>query len=254
MLASHLTGFRIFWIAYFLPLFYMPLILVAEEYASPLGGLWIGTVSVAAVSESLNRNSSVPQPVASSFNFRIIVHVDNHGVPRLLKEVVVSWSEDEPDNVVESNSLPHSLHADIRSLRGIESERIGLRFSTAAYDFESSALDCLNEVGPTISWSCTISLSVDLPAHPFAHRKHPEHNNLDEQYQLLPPERQEVYEITRQISLALELSTDTMATDIEPTLSGQYNESITGLTAHNIRTTGSVTLIRISSNTKLARS
>jgi len=225
---------------------------------SPLAGLWSGEVSIRKVSQA-QTGSLVPTPTGSDFVFRLLIHVDAAGTPRLLKEVIQLWQEgtripdpehpgfflvDEPgyyvlvtDDSLIPNFSPAGLH---------DGQPFGYRMSTIAYDFQPQTVLLNGTFSPTGVLTVTLTLDSEAPTNPFRHKFHPDHNNLDDRYLSF---REEAYAVTRVIEL--DFSPDdpferSLPSYGESELGGTYRETISGLHRNDIAVEGLFLMRRIS--------
>lgn len=164
-------------------------------FADENRGLWYGYVSINKVSEPYNANPAVgpfePQPTASEFTFPLLVHVDNDGQARLLREVIVMWQDGttrpDPDDpsarildtpgryvlVTSDDLIPQFRGAALRD--GI---LVGRRMSSPAFSHDAPA-PLLGEFGAALTTdpaSNHLTLAHDHDLNPFKHRYHPDHN------------------------------------------------------------------------------
>jgi hypothetical protein len=221
-------------------------------------GLWVGDVSVDAVSEA-QTGGTTPTPVGRPFQQRFLMHVDASGQARLLKDVIQMWDEgttmpsaSNPGFNVVNQPGRFVLLTD-KDLIGLYSgaanrdgASVGLRYSTVAYDFRDETLDFTGSFLPGQSIAVTAVVESDLPTNPFKHRYHPDHDNLDEQF--LNP-RVEAYQVVR--NMQFEFSVQDPLGGNPPgwgdtIVGGVFEESITGLHKNAIFTSGKFRLRRVS--------
>src|SRR5262245_7320525 len=231
-------------------------------------GVWMGTASITKVNEpNSDTNPTTPQPTRSPFTLRLLLHVTDQGEPRLLKEVLQMWQEstrtngvvDKPGRYVlltDGSRIPNFSGAALRGGRSV-----GRRISTADYAFSSGSSNYLamsGTFGPGQQASCTLVLGPNFPTNPFRHKYHPDHDNNNASFQPLPaglpPEQQEVYEITRALTLTFS------ATDPEgpnglsaieygdSVIGGTYRERITGLHKAALEVEGTFRLRRVNNS------
>lgn len=220
-------------------------------------GLWLGVASIDQVSVA-QAGGVVPVPTGSDFPLRMIVHVDAAGNVLLLKEVIQMWQEgtyrpdeenpefnvvDEPGRYVlitDESLLPQFSGAVLR-----DGEPVGIRLSTAAYDFEGRELELEGVFGPGGLLTGTIVLDPTHPTNPFLHRFHPDHDNLDPQFLNF---RQEAYEVTRQMEFFF--ATEDPEGFDRPEwgngeVAGTFTESISGLHRSTIFVSGTFRFRRV---------
>jgi hypothetical protein len=223
-----------------------------------LAGLWLGEVSVEAVSESQMAGVE-PTPVREPFVKRVIVHVDNAGQARLLKDVIQMWEDgtmapsaidptamevDEPGRFVlitDQNLI--GMYSGAASRNG---RPVGLRYSTVAYDFPGNEREFDGEFRPGGQISVSLVMEPDFPTNPFLHRYHPDHDNLDEQFLNF---KKEAYQVVREMRLTLTQDDPLGRTPPgwgETIVGGMFEESISGLHRNTIFTSGQFRMRRVS--------
>lgn len=212
-------------------------------------GLWVGDITVNAVAET-RVDPANPTPAKSTFDLRLLVHVDTNGVTRLLREVIQMFQNGTTTNnalgqavlsqpgryvlLTDDTLLPLYQGATVRD--GVP---VGRRFSTSSFDFDppggTNYITMSGTFGISNSVGCTITLQPTTPTNPFLHRYHPDHDNLDGNYQPIVQGAPEVFTIVRQIQLRF-TSTDPTGQTIDPdygyrSIGGNYSETVSGL--HN---------------------
>jgi len=257
---------------------------------SPAAGLWIGTVSVSAVSEvhsgrlitnavssTLSNpdgsaipleivrepGSPIPTPVRNEFDLRIIFHVDADGEVRLLKDVIQLWRNGtyETNNAGEravKTPGAYVLLTDstrIREFQGAgqrDGTPVGRRISTASFDFLSTPtnnfLELTGEFGIGHTLRGDYTLFPDQPTHPFKHKFHPDHDNLDATFK---NKVEEAFEVTRSFEFDFLASDPGTGIPASPEyghseIAGVYVESVSGLHRFPIRAEGIFRLRRVS--------
>lgn len=240
-----------------------PLMESAVTTTNPLAGLWVGNVMIFNVSEA-QQGSLVPTPVGRGFAFRVLLHVDAAGTVRLLKEVIQLWKEGtrvpDPENpgmftvdepgyyaLLTDESLVSQFSGAV--LR--DGQPVGLRTSTAAYDFTPQFIVMNGGFGIGNGLSTTLSLPAGAPTNPFRHKFHPDHNNLDETYtQYL----EEAFVVTRQMEFDFTASDPLGRSQPEygeSAIGGTYQERISGLHRNDIVVAGVFSLKRASARAVL---
>lgn len=230
--------------------------LVSGATAShPFAGLWVGVVTVNAVSESQTGDFE-PTPTGRNFRFRILIHVDSLGRARLLKEVIQLFEEgtkvpdpDDPDRLTTDEPgrfvllTDEDLIPDFQGAALRDGVPVGSRLSTAAYDFEGDLVDLQGGFGPGNVLSTTLVLEPELPTNPFRHQFHPDHDNLDAQFLNF---REEAYTVTRDLELEFVEEIESLALisrgqlSLEPpdwnesAVGGIYREVLSGLHRNDI--------------------
>ena len=224
----------------------------------PLAGLWVGEVSVRKVSQA-QTGSIVPVPVGADFRFRVMIHVDQSGTPRLLKEVIELWKNgteipdpenpgativDEPGHYVLITDEGLVSNFEGAALR--DGQPVGYRVSTINYDFDGQSVLMTGAFGTNGSLSVTLTEDSDAATNPFKHKYHPDHNNLDEQYL---GHVEEAYTVTRNTSFEF-AATDPFGRELanygSSVLGGTFTETLSGLHRNDIAVEGTFLLNRVS--------
>lgn len=200
----------------------------------------------------------VPLPTSGEFPLRMLVHVDAGGNVVLLKEVIQMWQEGtykpDPDNpefnvvdepgryvlITDESLLPQFEGAVLR-----DGEPVGVRMSTAAYDFAGNELELEGIFGPGGLLTGSIVLDPEHPTNPFLHRFHPDHDNLDPQFLNFRPE---AYEVTREMEFVF-ASEDPEGSESPEwgsgEVAGSFNEAISGLHRSTIFVSGTFRFRRV---------
>jgi hypothetical protein len=187
----------------------------------------------------------------AAFDLRLILHVDETGTARLLKEVIQMYDETNEELVLLTN---HTL---IPQYEGIpdatrDGERVGRRMSSIGFDFNGTSIGCSGAFNTTGSIACNFILESDHSTNPFLHRYHPDHDNLDERYEEYA---QESYRIERSIKIDFDdrypPDTDKAERRSPPgwsldMLGGQYTETLKGLHKEDLTISGYFVINRVS--------
>ncbi len=230
----------------------------APNYA----GLWAGVISVNAVNEVNNSTNAVtPTPVSSEFSLRLLLHVDQTGVIRLLREVTQLWRDGTTTNNaaglgVVATPGRYLLVTDERLIPGLrgttlrDGQLAGRRLSTSGFDFPTSPDANFLRLSGSFGLGGTISGSFSIPPtfarNPFYHRYHPDHDNLDVDFRTT---RLEAYDVTRAFELRLSPTNLVGATTADygyKMVAGTYRETVTGLNKSNLVSSGTFRLNRVS--------
>ncbi len=207
-------------------------------------GLWVGSVVIDKVSQPAGFAPTQPQPTASEFRFRLLLHLDTNDTVRLLQQVLQLWQDGtlKPDPLDPGKSVvdepgryvlltDESLAPQIPRLGGAalrDGTPVGRRYSTTAFAFRSP--QAMSVDGGTLS--CVVSLDYDDPLNPFKHAYHPDHDNLDERFEARLPEGVESLTVTRRIELEF-TAADPEGLQLagwgDKHLGGLYRETLTGL-------------------------
>jgi hypothetical protein len=245
------------------------LVPVAAERASgnggplshPREGLWVGNVSVRAVSQPTSATApNDPVPTARDFQFRLLLHVDAGGQARLLDQVTLMFKagtlRPDPENpgfeivdqpgryvLVTDDALLGSFSG--AALR--DGQAVGRRVSTAAY-----ALAGPEAMSGAFGDALDVSLLLDYrdPRNPFVHRFHPDHDNKDARFESELAEGSESFTIRRELELEF-TAEDPEGLEIagfgDLSMGGIYRETIRGVHRSALHVEGIFRLRRVSS-------
>jgi hypothetical protein len=222
-------------------------------------GLWVGDVVFTAVNEVQTAKpgqSGVVTPVASPLSFVIILHVDNGGRVRLLKEVtIMQHPGGQTDVTIGEEGIPEGVETQIAlvtddtllpafiGVLGQDGSRAGHRIGTVAYDFEGSELRLSGGLGAGKALTGTVLLPRLHPTNPFRHKYHPDHRNTN------PDNPKYGYEISRKLNIVFAATANgqpTVAGYGVSQLTGTYEESITGLHKVPLIARGTIAIRRVS--------
>lgn len=257
---------------------------------SAAAGLWIGTATVKNVAEvhsgplrTVRKSSSLtgeggseealeivrdpgnpnPTAVRNGFDLRVIVHVDDGGHARLLKEVLQLWR----DGTYETNNAgerivktpgdyvlltnPNRI-TDFKGAGLRDGTPVGRRISSATFDFLSTPTNNFLNLEGTVGIGQTLrggyTLFPDQPTHPYKHKFHPDHDNLDPTFRNRVVE---AYEISRAFEfefLPTDPGTGAAATPDygHAAIAGVYRETVSGLHQFPIAAEGHFHLRKVS--------
>lgn len=221
---------------------------------NPNAGLWVGTVTLDAVSEPHGSNPTATTATPAEFTMRVLLHVNSAGGTRLLKEVILMKQPNSADNPPVPGALVLLSNPALIPGFTAPSRRDGSpfanRISSIGFDFAGHDQALTGAFGGS-ALTGTITIPRDLPTHPFRHRYHPDHDGLTPNYQPQPPglpaDQQEVWDVTRNLKFTF---APIPTTDLSPAAgyserSGTYEESVTGLHKNTLVTTGTFTLNRL---------
>lgn len=225
-------------------------------------GLWAGNITVNSVNEVNNLvNPSSPTATGSDFTLRLLLHVDNNGVTRLLREAIQLWKDGTTTNNAEGQAVTatrgrYLLVTDERLIPGLggsvlrDGQMAGRRMSAAGFDFPTSAdanyLPLNGAFGGTDPVTGSFVIPSTFARNPFLHRYHPDHDNLNVAFNAY---REEAYNVTRSFELRFSPTnlTTTAATDYGyKVLTGTYRETVTGLNKASVIAGGVFRLNRVS--------
>lgn len=192
-------------------------------------GLWVGNVVVNGVNQLNSGNlatnpvtgevsrtgvSTFPTPTSSTFNMRLLVHVDTNGQSRLLREVIQLFQPASFTNnaagqrvqsapqrevlVTEDSLIPRFQGGSIR-----DNTLVGNRVSSVCFNFDakgSNSLAMAGYFGGANILSADLALGSSFPMNPFRHKFHPDHDNLAADFKSTPA-TPEVYPVARHVEL-----------------------------------------------------
>jgi len=225
----------------------------------PRAGLWVGVATLNKVSQpSPPSTPNLPQTADSQAQFRLIVHVNEQGQPRLLQKVIQMWkdgvSQPDPNNpgeqivvepgryvlLTDESLIPNYSGAALR-----DGQPVGRRLSSAAFAFKNPIpLSGGGEFGAN-TISCSVNLDFNDPLNPFKHAYHPDHNNLDEHFNPTLADGVESFTVQRQVQLEFQQADPNgfqLAGWGDTQLGGKYRETITGLHKSPIHVEGTFRL------------
>lgn len=214
-----------------------------------LTGLWVGTVEVDMVSQARVQGSAAV-PTTSFFSFRLIVHISNADEVRLIKNVVLMRKPDQNNQpgpvvlVTDDVLLPQ-----FEGIALLGEDTVGMRISTVAYDFPGDAW-LLGTIDANDHVAGVLSLEAENPTNPFLHRYHPDHDNLNADFEpITDPAYMESFAVNRHMDLTF-LEVDPFG-NLKPaqeseTLCGLYQETLSGLHFNDIQVQGKFRLRRAS--------
>ncbi|MCC5790658.1 MAG: LamG domain-containing protein [Opitutales bacterium] len=198
-------------------------------------GLWVGNAELSEVQEVANGEWT---PAPAPFLQRVILHVDEAGVGRLLPEATLMQtrveSPAEPQNVIITVPAKLAEHDGVVRRGG---HLIGQRFSTAHLPAGVAGLEL--GAGGTIdlpqaldqpTFGATLTLPAAHPLNPFRHKYHPDLQNG--------------YDLVRNIRFTV--PSEFLAQ--EHSFTGAYQEEFTGLHKDILRARGSITFTRVSTS------
>jgi hypothetical protein len=236
-------------------------------------GLYVGLVKLDAVSEVI-ASTSTPTETPSEFRFRIIVHKDDAGTPKvsLLQHVTVMQVQEseapDPSNPGGTITVPsrYVLLTDdalIPQYEGVslrDGEIVGRRITAPVFGFDAPVTLTPNLNDGNI-FEAQITMPYDDPLNPFLHRYHPDHNNLNENYEPFRDsggvdvsEGVESFTFTRTIRLTFTPEDPENLGEIAwgyDLVGGTYEETISGVHKRDIKVKGTFRLNRVSTIAKL---
>ena len=218
----------------------MNILLPCSASVANLAGLWVGSVQVSGVAPTAVGSSGAT--TARPFPLRIIIHVDNLGVARLLSEIY--------SGKLAGSAEPVGLCTREPALQ-LDQKQYATRL-TAGHLPLNSVVPCSNgsfALGTYMDF--VVPLSFNDPSNPFIHTYHPDHDNRDARFVPYTIGGTESYTIIRTMRFVFSSATTTLGTD--PTSStwggsrmvGAYTESITGIHRQTLTVSGIFELQRL---------
>jgi len=213
-------------------------------------GLWVGAATIGKVNQPAYPSyRTTPVPTKSSFQFRLIVHVDTNGQARLLQQAMIIWKAPETTNetgryVLLTDDRLAGTYANTAYRNG---EFDGRRISSAAFCFANPI--GMDYAESTKTLGCTVFLKYTDPSNPFVHLYHPDHDNLDERFEKVLPEGKESFTITREVGLTF---SDMAPAGINPAAwkdtlwGGTYRETVKGIHKNTLYAQGEFILTHVS--------
>ena len=202
-------------------------------------GLWVGQATVNMVNAPAYTGTNLLS-TAAPLSFRLLVHVDGYGRANLLQQVVLAW-DNTLTNAPHTNGT-YALYAHERALPADAAD--ASRISSAAFP----VMPPVSLAGSlTNALTGTVTVRFDDPTNPFLHRYHPMHDNQDWDFRAYT-NAVETRTITRALALTFSAVTNGSANPYYgmDTVSGNYQESLSGLRSQAIYFEGGFALQRLS--------
>lgn len=173
--------------------------LKANINANPFEGLWVGSARIENVNFPANlpeRNRPVPS--GGAFEFRVIVHVDDAGTPRLVQQVTMmskSMGGESREIVLVTDDARLGQYEGVIDRGGAT---IGQRISSTNFPFFNLAGEPRHTLpsfggafedgdkATTDTLRFRVTVPFDDPLNPFMHAFHPDHDNRDANFQRFP--------------------------------------------------------------------
>ena len=220
------------------------LLISTPAFTDILPGLWLGVVEVKQVNEVFHRstNKTVPKDVKYPFNLQILLHTDENGKTKMLREVYIMQTK----GTLNKKRVLITDVSKIKDYEGIirrgDNKLAAVRFVSPSFDFGQDALQQTlllegsvnNTNNSKISGS--LSLSSDHPINPMKHQYSPDHK--------------EGFSVKRDFSMTIKLpvaGSNTKPNEGKTFLKGIYEESITGLHKEVLKVSGDLQLNRVNS-------
>lgn len=196
-------------------------------------GLWVGAAVLNQV-DFVEGNASTAQGAPATFPLRLLLHSNAAGSVRLLQQAYTGLQAGADVVSDKENGFTAPAKAEAR----LSSAHFPKRLNTVG----------TGTLGLTSSLSFSVPLSFNAADNPFVHAYHPDHDNMDERFTAQLPAGRESNDVTRSITLTFESSN---LSGFDPTwgstsLGGTYTETITGLRAVPLVSTGRFLIQRVS--------
>lgn len=251
-----------------------PTVVTAAARPNGRAGLWVGSVTVDAISQPEGSNPTVPLTVSPPTQFRVIFHVNSGGQVSLLNQATLMFkpgTTSAPGHhviVTEDSLLGPSSPFTGATLK--DGEPVGRRVSSTMLAWDSPRTSSTLSLAPTPhvlqvggsfdtgSLDASFALSYNNPLNPFYDRYHPDHDNKDFRFvnwvdnpaTTWKDERQtECYTVARALHFSIS------PTDVDGLvgagygdnrLSGTYAETISGLHRRAINMSGTFRIQHVS--------
>lgn len=232
-------------------------------------GLGIEALDLSAQAcQLIEQGNELPVATRREFELRLLLHSDDSGTVKLLKEATIMFQEGPNEAtpgqyvlVANDERLSEFTGSSLRD--GVP---VGIRLSTVAYDFTGSSLALTGGLAPGQTLAGILALSPTFATNPFLHKYHPDHNALNELSGdflgnpaspdgMSSPQRFEEFEIRRAIELVLAAADPMADPDAgDAVLKGVFRETLSGpagqpgLHRQPIVVEGTLELRRVSTN------
>ena len=198
-----------------------------------------GTGYTSAPTVSFSGGALDPRATAVPFPMRLLLHRAANGTVKLVQQVYLGSDGSTTTAATAETLFPATL-------------KPTKRISAAQFpsDFVATGTGSL---APTGTLSFTVPLGYDADTNPFVHRYHPDHDNLDPLFGTKLAASKESWTVNRAITLTFATSLPEVT---DPAwgvsmLGGTYSETVTGLRATPISTSGTFILYRVANSAAL---
>jgi hypothetical protein len=198
-----------------------------------------GTGYTSAPTISFSGGALDPRATAVAFPMRLLLHRAANGTVKLVQQVYLGSDGSTTTAATAQTLFPATL-------------KPTKRLSAAQFpsDFVGTGTGSL---APTGTLSFTVPLGYDADTNPFVHRYHPDHDNLDPLFGTKLAASKESWTVNRAITLTFATSLPSV---MDPAwgvsmLGGTYSETVTGLRAAPISTSGTFILYRVANSAAL---
>jgi hypothetical protein len=170
---------------------------------------------------------------ARAFPLKLLVHSDASGALRLLQQAYMG-----EELGVSSVATAQTAFSDLKKVTG--------RTSSSHFPMGMKRTGT-GTLGLTGSASFTVPMAHNDPTNPFVHAYHPDHDNLDARFEQLLDPGKESPAVSRSITLTFSTPAAFNPAWGASQLGGTYTETVTGLRAQPIVSSGSFLLQRMDS-------
>lgn len=235
---------------------------VAAEPPQSAHGLYVGEVTIGAVSEANEDDPLTPTPVVSLLSFKLLLHFAADGQLRLLKTVYMMAQKGQPRPVSGVTPMGQSVLvtdesrlADFTTTQQAGGVGQGYRLSSPVFDFPEphKVLNCDSGDAIVAAGHCSLTLTIaaDSPTHPMRHQYHPAHDgklpNGQPESASLQVHKREIWPITRHLQFQfLAADGDDLFVPLNR-VEGVFTETIEGMHKQPIHLRGRFQLERVSS-------
>jgi len=211
------------------------------SFAQSKKGLWIGQIEINKVNEVISKtDTQTPSNVNHTFDMTILLHVDANGIVNLLRDVTLMQKIENDGTARRVLITKDTLLSNYEGVIRRDGKLVGMRMGSLGFEFEpeKDTLTLSGTLGEGQSLEGNMNLSDNHPVNPFKHKFHPDHKKgltidrhikitIDENQNLNNPEKSKF------------------------TLTGTYQETITGLHKIPLTVQGTLSIQRISEIDKL---
>ncbi|MFA7173755.1 MAG: hypothetical protein WC340_10130 [Kiritimatiellia bacterium] len=220
-------------------------------------GLWVGNVVLDGVNRAQTHssvsntwNTAAIQPAQYPFTFRVILHVDEYGVTRLMKEAFLA-------SVPAGESTLLSSRDAALAFRGQHPDAEIRRISSVNFPFaDPKTLAGGSFATADAELTVTVLQAHDDKTNPFVHAYHPDHDNVEFRNGVLLAKDNGADGIGDYESWAVQRNLTFTFAENDPiginagwnisVAGGTYAETITGLNKTEIRSSGAFRLNKVS--------
>ncbi len=150
----------------------VPLQAVAKRSVSTYpAGLWVATVTLNRVDRIVNKSTIHKDiPAGGTLTFRLLLHVDEHGICRLLQRVTLAGQ------VSEDGSLTSALYAGGVTIPSVH--EVTLRYSCVTLPTDMPVIPATagNFGNTTSGLNFNYTIGANSASNPFHHPYHPDHD------------------------------------------------------------------------------